>query len=238
MPVAPIIETLADEGSVTFLRPRFAPEMVTALARIEGRPVGIIANDTRQMAGADHQRRLRQGGAPPPALRRLRPAGGLARRHAGDHGRPGRRGDRAGAPRLATARRRCRDPGAADRGHPPPRLRARRPGDGRRQPARAAADRGLALGPPRPDGARRGGPAGDAQGARGDRRRGGARAAGPRPDRGGGAERAGAQRRDPVRARRRHRPGRDPLADRRRPWPRPLPTHRRLEPGGRFVDTW
>jgi acetyl-CoA carboxylase carboxyltransferase component len=50
--VAPIIETLADEGSVTFLRERFAPEMVTALARIEGRPLGIIANDSRYMAGA------------------------------------------------------------------------------------------------------------------------------------------------------------------------------------------
>ncbi|BBY74417.1 putative carboxyl transferase/pyruvate carboxylase [Mycolicibacterium parafortuitum] len=50
--VAPIIETLADEDSVTFLRPRFAREMVTALARIEGRPVGIIANDTRFTAGA------------------------------------------------------------------------------------------------------------------------------------------------------------------------------------------
>ena len=50
--VAPIIETLADEGSVTFLRERFAPEMVTALARIEGRPLGVIANDTRHMAGA------------------------------------------------------------------------------------------------------------------------------------------------------------------------------------------
>ncbi len=51
-PVAPIVETLADEGSVTFLRPRFAPEMVTALARIEGRPLGIVANDTRHVAGA------------------------------------------------------------------------------------------------------------------------------------------------------------------------------------------
>lgn len=51
-PVAPIVETLADQGSVTFLRPRFAPEMVTALARIEGRPLGVIANDTRHMAGA------------------------------------------------------------------------------------------------------------------------------------------------------------------------------------------
>lgn len=50
--VAPIIETLADTDSVTFLRRRFAREMVTALARIEGRAVGIMANDTRFMAGA------------------------------------------------------------------------------------------------------------------------------------------------------------------------------------------
>jgi acetyl-CoA carboxylase carboxyltransferase component len=50
--VGPIIETLADEGSVTFLRERFAPEMVTALLRIEGRPVGVIANNTMVMAGA------------------------------------------------------------------------------------------------------------------------------------------------------------------------------------------
>ncbi|MDO3639343.1 acyl-CoA carboxylase subunit beta [Mycolicibacterium arseniciresistens] len=50
--VAPIIETLADEGSVTFLRRRFAREMVTALVRVEGRAVGVIANDTRFMAGA------------------------------------------------------------------------------------------------------------------------------------------------------------------------------------------
>jgi acetyl-CoA carboxylase carboxyltransferase component len=50
--VQPIVETLADEGSVTYLRERFAPEMVTALARIEGRALGVIANDTRHMAGA------------------------------------------------------------------------------------------------------------------------------------------------------------------------------------------
>ncbi len=50
--VAPIIETIADEGSAVFLRERFAPEMVTALARVEGRPLGVIANDTRHMAGA------------------------------------------------------------------------------------------------------------------------------------------------------------------------------------------
>jgi acetyl-CoA carboxylase carboxyltransferase component len=48
----PIVETLADEGTVTFLRERFAPEMVTGLARIEGRPLGFIANDSRHVAGA------------------------------------------------------------------------------------------------------------------------------------------------------------------------------------------
>jgi acetyl-CoA carboxylase carboxyltransferase component len=51
-PAGPVIETLADAGSVTFLRERFAPEMATALGRIEGRPLGFIANDTRHMAGA------------------------------------------------------------------------------------------------------------------------------------------------------------------------------------------
>jgi acetyl-CoA carboxylase carboxyltransferase component len=49
--VVPVIHTLADDGSVTVLRPRFAPEMVTAFARIEGRPVGIIANNTKYYAG-------------------------------------------------------------------------------------------------------------------------------------------------------------------------------------------
>ena len=50
--INPIVETLCDEGSVTFLRERFAPEMITALARIEGGPVGIIANNTMHKAGA------------------------------------------------------------------------------------------------------------------------------------------------------------------------------------------
>lgn len=50
--VRPVVTTLADEGSVTFLREAFAPELVTALARIEGRPVGVLANQTLHMAGA------------------------------------------------------------------------------------------------------------------------------------------------------------------------------------------
>jgi acetyl-CoA carboxylase carboxyltransferase component len=50
--VTPIIRTLADDESVTFLRRRFAPEMVTAIGRIDGLAVGFIANNTRVMAGA------------------------------------------------------------------------------------------------------------------------------------------------------------------------------------------
>jgi acetyl-CoA carboxylase carboxyltransferase component len=50
--VGPLIETLADVDSVTFLRERFAPELVTGLGRIEGRPLGFLANDSRHVAGA------------------------------------------------------------------------------------------------------------------------------------------------------------------------------------------
>ncbi len=46
------IDGLFDVGSVTYLREEFAPEMVTALARLEGRAVGIIANNPMYLAGA------------------------------------------------------------------------------------------------------------------------------------------------------------------------------------------
>jgi acetyl-CoA carboxylase carboxyltransferase component/acetyl/propionyl-CoA carboxylase alpha subunit len=46
------IDVLADTGSVLELRAGFAPGMVTAFARVEGRPLGIIANDPRHLAGA------------------------------------------------------------------------------------------------------------------------------------------------------------------------------------------
>ena len=48
----PVIRTLADEETVIVLRESFAPEMVTAFGRLEGRPVGFMANDSRHMAGA------------------------------------------------------------------------------------------------------------------------------------------------------------------------------------------
>ncbi len=50
--VRPVLTTLADTDSVTFLREAFAPELVTALGRIAGRPAGFLANQTLHRAGA------------------------------------------------------------------------------------------------------------------------------------------------------------------------------------------
>jgi acetyl-CoA carboxylase carboxyltransferase component len=50
--VRAVIETLADRGSVLELRPHFGPGMVTSLVRIEGKPFGLLANDSKHMGGA------------------------------------------------------------------------------------------------------------------------------------------------------------------------------------------
>lgn len=47
-----VIESLCDEGSVLELRPHFGTALITALVRIEGQPVGLIANDPRVLSGA------------------------------------------------------------------------------------------------------------------------------------------------------------------------------------------
>jgi acetyl-CoA carboxylase carboxyltransferase component len=47
-----VIEVLADEGSFLELRPEFSPGMVSALIRIEGQPIGVLANSPLHLAGA------------------------------------------------------------------------------------------------------------------------------------------------------------------------------------------
>ena len=47
-----VIDHLCDSDSVLELRRHFGEGMVTSFARVEGRPVGIIANDPRHLAGA------------------------------------------------------------------------------------------------------------------------------------------------------------------------------------------
>ena len=47
-----LLATLVDDASLLELRRGFAPGMRTALGRIEGRPVGIVANDPTHLGGA------------------------------------------------------------------------------------------------------------------------------------------------------------------------------------------
>jgi acetyl-CoA carboxylase carboxyltransferase component len=47
-----LLRTLADTDTVLELRPAFGRTVVTALVRIEGRPVGVIANDPSHLSGA------------------------------------------------------------------------------------------------------------------------------------------------------------------------------------------
>jgi len=50
--VRAVINTLADIDSVLELRPEFGVGIITAFARIEGRPVGIVANNPAHLGGA------------------------------------------------------------------------------------------------------------------------------------------------------------------------------------------
>ena len=47
-----VVDTLADAGSVLELRRAYGPGMLTAFIRIEGRPLGLIANDPKHLGGA------------------------------------------------------------------------------------------------------------------------------------------------------------------------------------------
>lgn len=47
-----VIDLLADTGSVLELRPHFGRAMITAFIRVEGRPLGLIANNPQHLGGA------------------------------------------------------------------------------------------------------------------------------------------------------------------------------------------
>ncbi|HEY1709522.1 MAG TPA: carboxyl transferase domain-containing protein [Rhizomicrobium sp.] len=47
-----LIAIVADTGSVLELRPQFGAAMITAFVRVEGRPIGVIANNPHHLGGA------------------------------------------------------------------------------------------------------------------------------------------------------------------------------------------
>src|SRR4029078_11193972 len=46
-----VIDAIIDEGSFVELKRRFAKELITGFARIEGRAIGIVANPPRHLGG-------------------------------------------------------------------------------------------------------------------------------------------------------------------------------------------
>jgi acetyl-CoA carboxylase carboxyltransferase component len=50
--VRPVIDALFDRDSVLELRPEFGVGIITALARLDGRPVGVLANNPHHLGGA------------------------------------------------------------------------------------------------------------------------------------------------------------------------------------------
>ena len=139
-----VVELLADEGSVLELRKEFGPGMVTALARIEGRPIGIVANNPIHLAGAvdsdgaDKAARFMQicDAFDVPILCLCDTPGNMVGPEAGE--------DRPRPPLLPVVRdRRERHRADVHRGAPQV-LRPRRPGDGRGELSRPVLRRLLA----------------------------------------------------------------------------------------------
>ena len=50
--IRPVIDTIADDGSAIELRRGFGAGIITVLARIDGQPVGVIANNPHHLGGA------------------------------------------------------------------------------------------------------------------------------------------------------------------------------------------
>ena len=102
------IDALFDEGSVLELRRGFGAGMVTALARVDGRPLGVVANDPTHLGGAidadgaDKAARFMQ------LCDAFDAAGPVPVRHARVHGRP----RRPSAPRPSATSRGCSSTGA------------------------------------------------------------------------------------------------------------------------------
>ena len=96
--VRTVIDTLFDSGSVLELRRGFGLGMVTAFARVEGHPVGVVANNPAHLAGGIDSDAADKAAQVPAAVRCLRHPHHHLGRHAGNDGRPGSRGNCAGPP--------------------------------------------------------------------------------------------------------------------------------------------
>ena len=70
-----VVELLADDGDVLEIQPAFGRAIVTALVRLGGAPVAVVANNPAVKAGAIDRGRGGEGGALPRRRRPVRAAG-------------------------------------------------------------------------------------------------------------------------------------------------------------------
>ena len=100
-----LIRRIVDDGEWFDLKPRFARTIITCLARMGGRPVGIVANQPKHLGGILENDSAGQGGALRQPLRRVRHPAALPGRRAGLHGRHEGRAGRDHPPRREDALR-------------------------------------------------------------------------------------------------------------------------------------
>ena len=77
-----VIDALVDEGSFFELKPLFAPELVIGWARLEGRSIGIVANNPASEGGRAVHRLGGQGGTVHLVRGRVQRAAAVPRRRA------------------------------------------------------------------------------------------------------------------------------------------------------------
>ena len=236
--VRTLIETMFDTGSVLELRRDFGLGMVTAFARVEGRPVGVVANNPSHLAGAidsdgaDKAARFMQlcDAFDIPIVTLVDTPGMMVG--------PGGRGDRAGAALLAAVRDRRQRHGADGQRRPAQELRPRRAGDDGRQHQGARGVRRLANRRVRRHGPGGRGAARLPQRARGDRGSRRARAQLPGAGRPDVRTRQGVERRVALRDRRRDRSRRHAAMAHRRSSRRRHRLPPRVGKKRPNIDTW
>ena len=178
MPTAPrraydmrkVVSAIVDDGDVLWMKPEWAKNLVTALARIDGRPVGHRRQPADGARRRARRERGRQGRAVRVAVRRVQRAARVPARRARVHRR--QRGREAGhhPPRRQDAVRGERGDGPEDQRDPAQELRRRLLRDERPR-VRSRLHRRLADRRDRGDGPRRRGQHHPPQDARRDRGR-------------------------------------------------------------------
>ena len=131
-----VITAVLDDEEFLEVQALFAPNIIVGFGRVEGRSVGIVANQPMQFAGMPRHRRLREGRPVRPHLRRLQHPGADLRRRARLPARHRPGVARHHPPRRQADLRLRRGHRPADHRHHPQGLRRRLRRDGLQAPRR------------------------------------------------------------------------------------------------------